>query len=116
MGALTSPFPCFLKVLVLEINKVLLPAKLTIQGTDPVSAVTLSLLEPQVNSLRVPSFLSPTLSTHTPTHTPFLLTGGVCQLDPPCDLHLWDQVRDMNLPTSAPAPRQAWRSLASLLL
>ncbi|XP_055467091.1 mitogen-activated protein kinase kinase kinase 6 isoform X1 [Psammomys obesus] len=34
-------------VLVLEINKVLLPARLEIQGTDPVSAVTLSLLEPE---------------------------------------------------------------------
>ncbi|KAK7807093.1 hypothetical protein U0070_007393 [Myodes glareolus] len=34
-------------VLLLEINKVLLPARLTIQGTDPVSAVTLSLLEPK---------------------------------------------------------------------
>ncbi|XP_059111097.1 mitogen-activated protein kinase kinase kinase 6 [Peromyscus eremicus] len=34
-------------VLVLEINKVLLPARLAIQGTDPVSAVTLSLLEPE---------------------------------------------------------------------
>ncbi|XP_042544372.1 mitogen-activated protein kinase kinase kinase 6 [Dipodomys spectabilis] len=32
-------------VLVLELNKVLLPARLEIQGTDPVSAVTLSLLE-----------------------------------------------------------------------
>lgn len=28
-------------------NKVLLPARLEIQGTDPVSAVTLSLLEPE---------------------------------------------------------------------
>ncbi|XP_021016202.1 mitogen-activated protein kinase kinase kinase 6 [Mus caroli] len=34
-------------VLVLEINKVLLPARLEIQGTDPMSAVTLSLLEPE---------------------------------------------------------------------
>ncbi|XP_032719773.1 mitogen-activated protein kinase kinase kinase 6 [Lontra canadensis] len=34
-------------VLVLEMNKVLLPARLEIQGTDPVSAVTLSLLEPE---------------------------------------------------------------------
>ncbi|XP_034357896.1 mitogen-activated protein kinase kinase kinase 6 isoform X4 [Arvicanthis niloticus] len=34
-------------VLVLEINKVLLPARLEIRGTDPVSAVTLSLLEPE---------------------------------------------------------------------
>ncbi|XP_051044981.1 mitogen-activated protein kinase kinase kinase 6 isoform X2 [Phodopus roborovskii] len=46
-------------VLVLEINKVLLPARLAIQGTDPVSAVTLSLLEPQEDSsswtLPVPS-------------------------------------------------------------
>ncbi|KAL0605028.1 Mitogen-activated protein kinase kinase kinase 6 [Plecturocebus cupreus] len=33
-------------VLVLEMNKVLLPAKLKVQGTDPVSTVTLSLLEP----------------------------------------------------------------------
>lgn len=31
----------------LEINKVLLPARLEIQGTDAVSAVTLSLLEPE---------------------------------------------------------------------
>ncbi|XP_051027527.1 mitogen-activated protein kinase kinase kinase 6 [Acomys russatus] len=35
-------------VLVLEINKVLLPAKLEIQGTDPVNAVTVSLLEPGI--------------------------------------------------------------------
>ncbi|KAM5248074.1 mitogen-activated protein kinase kinase kinase 6 isoform 1-T1 [Ctenodactylus gundi] len=34
-------------VLLLEMNKVLLPAKLEIQGTDPVSAVTLRLLEPK---------------------------------------------------------------------
>uniref|UniRef100_A0A8C9K0X5 mitogen-activated protein kinase kinase kinase n=1 Tax=Panthera tigris altaica TaxID=74533 RepID=A0A8C9K0X5_PANTA len=34
-------------VLVLEMNKVLLPARLEIQGTDPVSSVTLSLLEPE---------------------------------------------------------------------
>ncbi|XP_052033581.1 mitogen-activated protein kinase kinase kinase 6 [Apodemus sylvaticus] len=34
-------------VLVLEINKVLLPARLEIEGTDPMSAVTLSLLEPE---------------------------------------------------------------------
>ncbi|XP_006539104.1 mitogen-activated protein kinase kinase kinase 6 isoform X2 [Mus musculus] len=34
-------------VLVLEINKVLLPARLEIQGTDPVSTVTLSLLDPE---------------------------------------------------------------------
>ncbi|XP_008762359.1 mitogen-activated protein kinase kinase kinase 6 isoform X3 [Rattus norvegicus] len=34
-------------VLVLEINKVLLPARLEIQGADPMSAVTLSLLEPE---------------------------------------------------------------------
>uniref|UniRef100_A0A8C5L5P5 mitogen-activated protein kinase kinase kinase n=1 Tax=Jaculus jaculus TaxID=51337 RepID=A0A8C5L5P5_JACJA len=33
-------------VLILEMNKVLLPARLELQGTDPVSAVTLSLLEP----------------------------------------------------------------------
>lgn len=41
------------QVLVLEINKVLLPARLEIRGTDPISAVTLSLLEPetQVSSL-----------------------------------------------------------------
>ncbi|KAK2106267.1 Mitogen-activated protein kinase kinase kinase 6 [Saguinus oedipus] len=32
-------------VLVLEMNKVLLPAKLKVQGTDPVSTVTLTLLE-----------------------------------------------------------------------
>lgn len=34
-------------VLVLEINKVLLPARLEIRGADPMSAVTLSLLEPE---------------------------------------------------------------------
>uniref|UniRef100_H0VL94 mitogen-activated protein kinase kinase kinase n=1 Tax=Cavia porcellus TaxID=10141 RepID=H0VL94_CAVPO len=33
-------------VLVLEMNKVLLPAKLEVQGTNPVSAVSLGLLEP----------------------------------------------------------------------
>ncbi|XP_032156897.1 mitogen-activated protein kinase kinase kinase 6 isoform X5 [Sapajus apella] len=38
-------------VLVLEMNKVLLPAKLKVQGTDPVSTVTLSLLEPQTQEL-----------------------------------------------------------------
>ncbi|KAJ1065034.1 hypothetical protein K5549_005843 [Capra hircus] len=44
-------------VLVLEMNKVLLPARLEVQGTNPVSAVTLSLLEPekQVKSPDVPS-------------------------------------------------------------
>lgn len=45
---MTDPFPRYcLQVLVLEINKVLLPARLEIQGTDPMSAVTLSLLEPE---------------------------------------------------------------------
>ncbi|KAF6109995.1 mitogen-activated protein kinase kinase kinase 6 [Phyllostomus discolor] len=34
-------------VLVLEMNQVLLPARLEVQGRDPVSAVTLSLLEPE---------------------------------------------------------------------
>ncbi|XP_036113180.1 mitogen-activated protein kinase kinase kinase 6 isoform X2 [Molossus molossus] len=34
-------------VLVLEINQVLLPARLEVQGMNPVSAVTLSLLEPE---------------------------------------------------------------------
>ncbi|XP_060061627.1 mitogen-activated protein kinase kinase kinase 6 isoform X2 [Erinaceus europaeus] len=34
-------------VLVLEMNKVLLPARLEVQGTDLVSAVTLSLMEPE---------------------------------------------------------------------
>ncbi|CAK6440816.1 unnamed protein product [Pipistrellus nathusii] len=34
-------------VLVLEMNQVLLPAKLEVQGVNPVSAVTLSLLEPE---------------------------------------------------------------------
>ncbi|XP_030894905.1 mitogen-activated protein kinase kinase kinase 6 isoform X2 [Leptonychotes weddellii] len=38
-------------VLVLEMNKVLLPARLEIQGTDPVSAVTLSLLEPETQDV-----------------------------------------------------------------
>ncbi|XP_017390175.1 mitogen-activated protein kinase kinase kinase 6 isoform X6 [Cebus imitator] len=38
-------------VLVLEMNKVLLPAKLKVQGTDPVSTVTLSLLEPETQDL-----------------------------------------------------------------
>ncbi|XP_057557714.1 mitogen-activated protein kinase kinase kinase 6 isoform X4 [Hippopotamus amphibius kiboko] len=33
-------------VLVLEMNKVLLPARLEVQGTNPVTAVTVSLLEP----------------------------------------------------------------------
>lgn len=52
-AALTHPLPHPVQVLVLEMNKVLLPARLEIQGTDPVSAVTLSLLEPepQVKSL-----------------------------------------------------------------
>lgn len=44
---LTQPLPHHLQVLVLEMNKVLLPARLEIQGADPVSAVTLSLLEPE---------------------------------------------------------------------
>lgn len=44
---LTHPVPHHPQVLVLEMNKVLLPARLEIQGTDPVSAVTLSLLEPE---------------------------------------------------------------------
>jgi mitogen-activated protein kinase kinase kinase 6 len=45
---MTDPFPRYcLQVLVLEINKVLLPARLEIQGTDPVSTVTLSLLDPE---------------------------------------------------------------------
>ncbi|XP_025781684.1 mitogen-activated protein kinase kinase kinase 6 [Puma concolor] len=38
-------------VLVLEMNKVLLPARLKIQGADPVSAVTLSLLEPETEDI-----------------------------------------------------------------
>nr|XP_025870175.1 mitogen-activated protein kinase kinase kinase 6 [Vulpes vulpes] len=38
-------------VLVLEMNKVLLPGRLEIQGTDPVSAVTLSLLEPETQDV-----------------------------------------------------------------
>nr|XP_039329496.1 mitogen-activated protein kinase kinase kinase 6 isoform X2 [Saimiri boliviensis boliviensis] len=38
-------------VLVLEMNKVLLPAKLKVQGTDPVSTVTLSLLEPETQDI-----------------------------------------------------------------
>ncbi|XP_074233168.1 mitogen-activated protein kinase kinase kinase 6 isoform X1 [Camelus bactrianus] len=44
-------------VLVLEMNKVLLPARLEVQGTNPVNAVTLSLLEPnsQVKLPDVPS-------------------------------------------------------------
>eukprot|EP00069_Balaena_mysticetus_P016360 bmy_01998T0 len=44
-------------VLVLEMNKVLLPARLEAQGTNPVSTVTVSLLEPgkQVISPDVPS-------------------------------------------------------------
>ncbi|XP_049734375.1 mitogen-activated protein kinase kinase kinase 6 isoform X3 [Elephas maximus indicus] len=37
-------------VLVLELNKVLLPARLEVQGADPVSAVTLSLLEPETQN------------------------------------------------------------------
>lgn len=44
---MTDSFPYCIQVLVLEINKVLLPARLEIQGPDPVSAVTLSLLEPE---------------------------------------------------------------------
>lgn len=63
-----SPTAC-LQVLVLEINKVLLPARLEIQGTDPVSAVTLSLLEPETQVHKLPlshltrcyAFLSPAL-------------------------------------------------------
>ncbi|XP_032615409.1 mitogen-activated protein kinase kinase kinase 6 isoform X2 [Hylobates moloch] len=38
-------------VLVLEMNKVLLPAKLQVRGTDPVSTVTLSLLEPETQDI-----------------------------------------------------------------
>nr|XP_017530747.2 mitogen-activated protein kinase kinase kinase 6 isoform X2 [Manis javanica] len=38
-------------VLVLEMNKVLLPAKLEFQGTDPMSAVILSLLEPETQDI-----------------------------------------------------------------
>lgn len=51
--------PCHLQVLVLEMNQVLQPARLEVQGTNPVSAVTLSLLEPET---QVKSPLSP------PTH------------------------------------------------
>ncbi|XP_024213038.1 mitogen-activated protein kinase kinase kinase 6 isoform X6 [Pan troglodytes] len=39
------------QVLVLEMNKVLLPAKLEVRGTDPVSTVTLSLLEPETQDI-----------------------------------------------------------------
>nr|XP_040144113.1 mitogen-activated protein kinase kinase kinase 6 isoform X3 [Ictidomys tridecemlineatus] len=42
----TPQFHC-LQVLVLEMNKVLLPARLEFQGMDPVRAVTLRLLEPE---------------------------------------------------------------------
>lgn len=54
-GTLQSHCP---QVLVLEMNKVLLPARLEFQGTDPVETVTLSLLEPetQVNSCLSPLF------------------------------------------------------------
>ncbi|XP_006862440.1 PREDICTED: mitogen-activated protein kinase kinase kinase 6 [Chrysochloris asiatica] len=38
-------------VLILELNKVLLPAKLQVCGTDPVSAVTLNLLEPETQDM-----------------------------------------------------------------
>ncbi|XP_054354743.1 mitogen-activated protein kinase kinase kinase 6 isoform X3 [Pongo pygmaeus] len=38
-------------VLILERNKVLLPAKLEVRGTDPVSTVTLSLLEPETQDI-----------------------------------------------------------------
>ncbi|XP_003891462.1 mitogen-activated protein kinase kinase kinase 6 isoform X1 [Papio anubis] len=38
-------------VLVLEMNKVLLPANLEVRGTDPVSTVTLSLLEPETQDI-----------------------------------------------------------------
>ncbi|XP_014709072.1 mitogen-activated protein kinase kinase kinase 6 isoform X4 [Equus asinus] len=38
-------------VLVLEMNKVLLPAKLEVQGMDPVSAVAVSLLEPETQDV-----------------------------------------------------------------
>ncbi|XP_062960289.1 mitogen-activated protein kinase kinase kinase 6 isoform X3 [Cynocephalus volans] len=38
-------------VLVLEMNQVLLPARLEIWGTDPVSAVTLSLVEPEAQDV-----------------------------------------------------------------
>lgn len=63
----------------LEINKVLLPARLTIQGTDPVSAVTLSLLEPETQVTPPPqspltakhSFLLPHL-VPTPPPTPHI--------------------------------------------
>lgn len=62
MDIMTDPFPFPVQVLVLEINKVLLPARLEIQGTDPVSAVTLSLLEPQV---------SPSETPYSPIHISF---------------------------------------------
>ncbi|XP_033278354.1 mitogen-activated protein kinase kinase kinase 6 isoform X3 [Orcinus orca] len=54
---MTSPQGEQCLVLVLEMNKVLLPARLEAQGTNPVSAVTVSLLEPgkQVVSPDVPS-------------------------------------------------------------
>lgn len=43
-------------VLVLEMNQVLLPARLEVQGMNPVSSVTLSLLEPEAQN--VPSSLT----------------------------------------------------------
>ncbi|XP_022407778.1 mitogen-activated protein kinase kinase kinase 6 isoform X2 [Delphinapterus leucas] len=54
---MTSPQGEQCLVLVLEMNKVLLPARLEAQGTNPVSTVTVSLLEPgkQVISPDVPS-------------------------------------------------------------
>lgn len=43
-----APKPSFhLQVLVLEMNQVLLPARLEVQGLNPVTSVTLSLLEPE---------------------------------------------------------------------
>lgn len=89
-------------------NKVLLPANLEVRGTDPVSTVTLSLLEPetQVKSLLRPlthlcwdlfcgaflPFSDPSPVPSTPDHTPFLLAGHSLQLDLPSRLHMRSQV------------------------
>lgn len=68
----------------------LLPARLEVQGTNPVSAVTLSLLEPEEqakspvsrpHSHLCPTFLQPSLPLQTPfvvpstPPDPFLLAG-----------------------------------------
>lgn len=97
----TPPF--HLQVLVLEMNQVLLPARLEVQGMNPVSSVTLSLLdsETQVKSpLSPPTHCwAPLLSSLSSISKPLfcslaspsnsLLTGRSFQLDLLSRLHLW---------------------------